>query len=89
MAGFVEQDMPLCQKFLFFHFIKLRHQGFIGESAPANHGDWQLMLAFRTAESAREIDDEAYQQDQANSAAADDGTAKVKPAAAEQKKKNN
>ena len=46
------------------------------------------LLAFR-AESAREIDDQAYQQKQANPSAADDGTSKVKPAAAEQKKKNN
>jgi hypothetical protein len=45
--------------------------------------------AFRGAESAREKDDKAYQQKQANPAAADDRTAKVKPAAAEQEKKNN
>jgi hypothetical protein len=41
------------------------------------------------AESAKEIDGQAYQQNQANAAAANDGTAKVKPAAAEQEKKNN
>jgi hypothetical protein len=46
-----------------------------------------ILLAFR-AESAREIDDKAYQQNQANPAAADSRTSKIKPAAAEQKKKN-
>ncbi len=43
------------------------------------------LWAFR-AESAHEIDDQAYRQNQAKPAAADDGTAKVKPAAAEQEK---
>ena len=47
-----------------------------------------ILWAFR-AESAHEIGNQAYRQDQANAAAADDGTAKVKPAAAEQEKKNN
>jgi hypothetical protein len=37
----------------------------------------------RAAESAREKDDKANQQNQAKPAAADDGAAKVKPAAAE------
>ena len=41
------------------------------------------------AESAHEIDDQAYQQNQAKPAAADDRTAKVKPAAAEQEKQNH
>jgi hypothetical protein len=41
------------------------------------------------AEPAHEIDDQAYQQDQAKPAAADDGAAKVKPAAAEQEEQNN
>ena len=41
------------------------------------------------AKSAQEIDDKAYRQDQANPTAADDGTAKVKPAAAEQEKQYN
>jgi hypothetical protein len=47
-----------------------------------------IPLAFR-AESAHEIDDKGYQQDQANAAAADEGTSKVKPAATEQEEKNN
>ena len=47
-----------------------------------------ILWAFR-AESAHEIDDKAYRQKQANPAAADDGTSKVKPAAAEQEKQNN
>ena len=46
------------------------------------------LCAFR-AESAQKIDDKAYRQNQAKPAAADDRTAKVKPAAAEQEKKNN
>jgi hypothetical protein len=46
-------------------------------------------LTFRGAESAHEKDDKAYQQNQTKSTAADDGTTKVKPAAAEQEKKNN
>jgi hypothetical protein len=49
---------------------------------------FSILWAFR-AESAHEIDDKAYRQNQANPAAADDGTAKVKPAAAEQEKQNN
>jgi hypothetical protein len=44
---------------------------------------------FRGAESAREKNDKANQENQANPAAADDGTAKIKPAAAEQEEKNN
>ena len=46
------------------------------------------LLTFLT-EPAHEVDDEAYQQNQAKPAAADDGTAKVKSAAAEQEKQNN
>jgi len=46
------------------------------------------LSAFRAAESAREKDDKANQQNQAKPAAADDGTAEIKPAAAEQKKQN-
>ena len=42
-----------------------------------------ILSASRTAESACEIDDKAYQQYQPKPAAADDGTTKVKPAAAE------
>jgi hypothetical protein len=44
---------------------------------------------FRGAESARKKDDKTYQQNQAKPATADDRTAKIKPAAAEQKKQNN
>jgi hypothetical protein len=59
------------------------------ESRNAGEGGRRAILwAFR-AESAHEIDDKAYRQNQAKPAAADDGTAKVKPAAAEQEKKNN
>jgi hypothetical protein len=46
-------------------------------------------LVFQSAVSAGKKDDQAYQQNQTKSAAADDGTAKVKPAAAEQEKQNN
>jgi hypothetical protein len=53
----------------------------------ADNGLGYILLAFR-AESAHEIDDKAYHQNQANPAAADDRTSKVKPAAAEQQKKN-
>jgi hypothetical protein len=48
-----------------------------------------LILCTFRAESAQEIDDQAYRQNQAQPAAADDGTAKVKPTAAEQEKLNN
>jgi hypothetical protein len=48
-----------------------------------------FLSAFRSAESAREKDDKAYQQHQAKPAAADDGATEVKPAAAKQKKQNN
>jgi hypothetical protein len=47
-----------------------------------------VQLASR-AEAAHEIDDKAYHQNQANPAATDDRTSKIKPAAAEQEKKNN
>jgi hypothetical protein len=40
------------------------------------------------AESAHDIDDKAYHQNQANPTAADERTSKVEPAAAEQKKEN-
>src|ERR1022692_4456849 len=52
----------------------------------ARKGD--ILLRFRAAESAHEIDDKAYQQNQANPAAADGGTSKVKAATAEQEKQN-
>ena len=45
--------------------------------------------AFPGAESAHEKNDQADQQQQPNPAPADDGTAKVKSAAAEQEKQNN
>ncbi|MEJ0090304.1 MAG: hypothetical protein WDM80_11250 [Limisphaerales bacterium] len=44
---------------------------------------------FRTTKSAHDPDDKADHKDQAKPAAANDGTAKVKPAAAEQEKQNN
>lgn len=46
-----------------------------------------ILLAFR-AKSTHEIDDNGDQQNQANTAAADERTSKVEPAGAEQKKKN-
>jgi len=48
-----------------------------------------ILLAFRGAESTREKDDKAYQQNQAKPAAADDGTAKIKPTTTEQEKQNH
>jgi hypothetical protein len=44
---------------------------------------------FRAAKPACKKDDKAYQKQQANPAAADDGTTKVESAAAEQKKENH
>ena len=52
--------------------------------APCRAGLWASR-----AESAQEKDDKAYRQNQAKPTAADDGTTKVKPAAAEQEKQNN
>ena len=49
----------------------------------------RAILRVSRAESAHEIDGEANQQDQAKPAAADDGAAKVKPAAAKQEKQNH
>jgi len=46
-----------------------------------------ILLTFRT-ESAHEIDDKAYHQNQANPAAAEGGTSKVKAATAEHEKQN-
>jgi len=58
------------------------------ESRNAGEGGRRASLwAFR-AESAHEINDQADRQNQAETAAADDGTTKVKSAAAEQEKKN-
>ena len=49
----------------------------------------EQLSTFRAAESAHEINDQTDQQNQAKPAATDDGTAKVKPAAAKQEKQNN
>jgi hypothetical protein len=46
-------------------------------------------LAFRAAKSAHAIDDQADQENQAKPAAANDGSTKVKSAAAEQEKQDN
>jgi hypothetical protein len=46
------------------------------------------LSAFLGAESAHDKDNQAYQQHQAKPAAADDGTANVKPAASKQEKQN-
>jgi len=47
------------------------------------------MLLVSRAESTHEIDDQGYHQNEANPAATDDRTSKVKPAAAEQQEKND
>lgn len=72
--------------------------GVFSGATATSHDDWLIVQPLRDmvgnillgsrAESAHEIDDKAYHQNQANPAAADDRTSKVKPAAAEQKKKN-
>jgi len=59
-----------------------RNTGEDGRRAAANRG--RASLCDSRAESAQEINGKAYQQNQAKPAAADDGTAKVKTAAAEQ-----
>jgi hypothetical protein len=64
----------------------------LGEHPTRRLGENQRLdnlLAFRAAKSAHEIDDEADQQNQAKPAAADNGTSKVKSAAAEQEKQDN
>jgi hypothetical protein len=61
---------------------------FCAESRSAGEGGRRASLRAFRAESAQEINDKAYRQNQAETAAADDGTAKVKPAAAEQEKQN-
>jgi hypothetical protein len=65
--------------------LKANHNGVFTLQNPCH----TARLAFRVAESAREIDDKADQQNQAKPAAADGRTPKVKPAAAEQDEKNN
>jgi hypothetical protein len=65
-------------------FNSARHRA---RRATANQG--RAGLCDSRTECAQEIGNQAYRQDQANPAAADDGTAKVKPAAAEQEKQNN
>jgi hypothetical protein len=61
--------------------------GWRGRAARVPTADASLWIS--RAESAQEIDDKAYQQNQAKTSAADDGTAKVKPAAAKQEKQNH
>jgi hypothetical protein len=88
VAGFVEQDMPSGYKFFGFHSIKFTPSGgSLGKASAASHDDRLIRSGFR-AESAHAIDDQADHQNQAKSAAANDGPAKVKPAAAEQKQQN-
>lgn len=48
-----------------------------------------IRLAFRAAEAAKQINDEANQENEANAAAAVGGTAEVKTAAAEQDDKDD
>jgi len=48
-----------------------------------------FLSVFVCAEATGKKDNQAYQQDQAKPAAADDGAAKIKPAAAEQEKQND
>ena len=48
-----------------------------------------ILSVSRTAESACQIDDKAYQQNQPESAAPDDGSTKVQSAAAEEEKQNH
>jgi len=60
----------------------------LAESRNAGEGGRRASLCAFRAESAQEIRDKAYRQNQANPAAADDGTSKVKPTAAEQEKTN-
>jgi hypothetical protein len=62
-------------------------QGLSGQVLPASRAGWPIRSAF-CAESAHDKDDQADQQKQANPAATDEGTSKVKSAAAKQKKQN-
>jgi hypothetical protein len=50
---------------------------------------WATRLTSRTAESARNIDDQAYQQNQAKPAPTNHWTANVKPTTTKQEKQNN
>jgi len=71
-----------------FHLLKfIPFRGLLGEAPAASHDDRLVRSAFR-AESTYAIDNQADDQNQAKSATANCGPAKVKPAAAEQKKKN-
>jgi hypothetical protein len=65
------------------------HGAGASSAVPLKIRAWNNRSAFRVAESACEIDDKAYQQNQANPTATDEGTTKVKTAAAEQEKQNN
>jgi hypothetical protein len=62
-------------------------QGFIGRSAASKPCRRLIRLAF-CAESSHDKDDQADQQNQPNSTAANQGASKVKSAAAKQKKQN-
>ena len=59
----------------------------LAQGVTVRNGARQL-LSPRTAEPAHHIDDEADHQNQTKTAATDGRTAKIKPAAAEQEKKN-
>jgi len=48
-----------------------------------------ILSTLRPAKPARQVDDHAYQQNQAKTAATDNGASDIEPAATQQEKKNN
>jgi len=58
-------------------------RGLLEDTLAAIHDGWLILSTFR-AEPAHDIDNQAYQQNQANPAAANEGTTKVKPTTTEQ-----
>lgn len=69
--------------------LSARSRGLVQARANRLNGaDDKRVRSISCAESARAIHDKADQQNQTKSATADDGTAKIKAAAAEQKQKH-
>ena len=78
----------------FYNHLHNQSWHLAGENRQDNQRHQQQFFAhngsvFRGAKSACEIDDQADEQNQAQSAAADDGSTEIKPATTEQEKQNH
>jgi hypothetical protein len=90
-SHFVSEELPRLGRVALecFSHIPLLNSNTDHNSVRPKKFATRRLSAFLGAESAREKDDKTNQQNQTKPAAADDGAAKIKPAAAEQEEKNN